>query len=130
MTADDLVARADTAMYHSKRQGEGLPVLYEPTLEVVPYDFAAESTRRRVTRRAPRSAPNDDRIKVPVLLGISEVAACLDLTEDHARNMAEHESMFPKPVATLSSAPLWAQDEIVKFQIGSALLLQPETNPG
>jgi diguanylate cyclase (GGDEF)-like protein/PAS domain S-box-containing protein len=43
MTADTLVARADEAMYHSKREGRGEPVLYRKDLPVV-----ADAASRRV----------------------------------------------------------------------------------
>lgn len=48
MSADALVARADEAMYHSKRQGKGLPVSYTPDLPGVLGEAARPRPARRV----------------------------------------------------------------------------------
>jgi predicted signal transduction protein with EAL and GGDEF domain len=43
MTVEKMVARADAAMYESKRDGTGEPVLFEESLQVHPDDLEASS---------------------------------------------------------------------------------------
>jgi diguanylate cyclase (GGDEF)-like protein/PAS domain S-box-containing protein len=129
MTADALVAHADNAMYRSKRQGQGLPVLYASTWEDVDSDGSGEPTRRRATRRARRSA-RDGNVDVPVLLGISEVAAYLECTEENVRDMVQHDGVFPRPVGAVSSAPVWSLDDIVMFRIDAPVDLPSDTHQG
>jgi diguanylate cyclase (GGDEF)-like protein len=116
MTADDLVARADNAMYQSKKGGVGVPVLYSSDT-----DAADTGTlpRRRVSRRAPGS-PGGSRTQVPVLLGMAEIAACLGIAEHEARDLAGSDGSFPPPVGSVSSAPVWAEDDIVAFRTVAA----------
>ena len=114
MTADALVARADQAMYHSKRQGQGRPVVYTSTLDAA--NATAATTRRRATRRDPGAAVDAD-VSIPALLSISDVASYLDLSDQDVRDLVGHEPSFPVPVGAVSSAPVWFEDDIILFRI-------------
>lgn len=46
--ADELVRRADIAMYEAKRHGPGIPVLYSPDLESTPRHLRAQQAPERV----------------------------------------------------------------------------------
>jgi diguanylate cyclase (GGDEF)-like protein/PAS domain S-box-containing protein len=117
MTADALVARADNAMYQSKRQGDGVPVIFSSAPEAV--DSTGPPTRRRASRRVPGS-PLDGRPEVPVLLGIADVAACLGVPEHDVRDLTQSDGSFPPPVGSVSSAPVWSKDDIVMFRTASS----------
>jgi diguanylate cyclase (GGDEF)-like protein/PAS domain S-box-containing protein len=114
MTADALVARADQAMYHSKRQGQGRPVVYTSTLDAA--TATASSTRRRATRRVPGAAVDAD-VSLPALLCLSDVAAYLGRSDHDVRDLARNDATFPQPVGAVSSAPVWFEDDIIMFRI-------------
>jgi hypothetical protein len=74
----------------------------------------------------PRDDVQGEHRDLAVLMGIAEVADCLELSEQQVRNLALHESDFPKPVATVSSALLWSQDQIAAFGLKWAVDLRSE----
>lgn len=115
MTPDALVARADLAMYHSKRQAQGQPVFYAPTLSSAWGGGAATPTRRRAARRVP-GLGDDAGAELPVLLDLGEVAAYLETDEMHVRELALPDGTFPRPVGSVSSAPVWSLDDIAAFR--------------
>ncbi|HXQ59026.1 MAG TPA: diguanylate cyclase [Acidimicrobiales bacterium] len=127
MTADALVARADKAMYESKRQGEGVPVLYSSATEAA--DVTGPPTRRRASRRLPGAAlPGLP--EIPVLLGIGDVAACLGVAESDVRDLVRSDGSFPLPVGSVSSSPVWSEDDILAFRTAEPVYRSAVTHRG
>ena len=69
-----------------------------------------------VSVTARRTDQPDDLPGLPQLLGVAEVALRLDVTKQHADELARSHRLFPPPLAELASGPIWTAWQIAAFQ--------------